>query len=288
MKVGLFASCAIALSLAPLTVPAQGVVLSATEARPLPSRVVGHDYQIFVAKPDGYDTATARYPVLYMLDAYDQFALVTQLYRILRLSGQVPPLLLIGISYPGTFADYIRWRALDFTPTKLSVDSVRRLYGAGMAGFTPASGGMDAFLRSLQTELIPFVEQNYKANPNDRAILGMSYGGLLTASLVARSPQLFQRVLVGSPALWWDDYVFFKTAPPDLASLQSPMRVLLTVGADETSDMLTAYDRFRSYLEALAARTPGFTVTAVKFPGESHMTVQGTMYSRALRALYSK
>lgn len=279
--------CGIA-ALQPIAAQTPGVVLAGSEVRKLASPIVGHDFEIFVAKPDGYDDGSARYPTLYVLGAYDQFAAITQLYRILQLGNHVPPLLLVGISYPGTFTDYIQKRALDFTPTRLSPDSVRHLYGSAMAGFTPASGGADVFLRSLRTELIPYVEQNYRTIPGDRGILGMSYGGLFTATLLTQAPELFQRILIGSPALWWDDYAFFKRAPATMPAPSSPTRVVLTVGADETPGMLTAYDRLRTYLETSAPQTPSLAFAAMKFPGESHMTVQGTMYSRALRMLYAK
>src|SRR6185295_6548997 len=42
---------------------------------------------------------------------------------------------------------------------------------------TPGGGGQAAFLQFIRTELVPFVDATYPANPQRRFLLGHSHGG---------------------------------------------------------------------------------------------------------------
>jgi uncharacterized protein len=220
--------------------------------------------------------------VVYLLDAYNQFGMVLQIYRILRLSGDVPPLVLVGISYDGGWDDYIRIRARDFTPSPLSPTEVADRYGRGLASYTPESGRASDFLELLATEIIPFVERRYPGQPADRTLLGYSYGGLFAAHVLLTRPELFNRYLMGSPAAWWHDDEVLALPDPEASSVRPGTRVFATVGSDETELMVGAWRRLVERLDGGS----GVEVAAMEFPGEHHMSVQGAMYSRALRTLF--
>jgi predicted alpha/beta superfamily hydrolase/ketosteroid isomerase-like protein len=254
-----------------------GAVVHTLDVHALP----GVPYQLLVAAPADAGPRE-RVPVVYLLDAYNQFGMVLQIYRILRLSGDVPPLVLVGISYDGGWDDYIRIRARDFTPSPLSPTEVADRYGRGLASYTPESGRASDFLELLATEIIPFVERRYPGQSADRTLLGYSYGGLFAAHVLLTRPELFNRYLMGSPAVWWHNDEVLALPDPEASSVRPGTRVFATVGSDETELMMGAWRRLVERLDGLS----GVEVAAMEFPGEHHMSVHGAMYSRALRTLF--
>ncbi|MCA9712863.1 MAG: alpha/beta hydrolase, partial [Myxococcales bacterium] len=66
-------------------------------------------------------------------------------------------------------------------------------------------GGADAFLDFIATELQPLVEANYPADPDDATIVGASLGGTFATYALFERPELFERYVIVSPGLNWDD-----------------------------------------------------------------------------------
>ena len=270
------------------------VALAYTESRVLRSTVIpGREFLLYVADPTaGGDAqisidkpASGKLPTLYFLDAYNQFGLVLQTYRLLRAFGDIPPLLIVGISYRGTGADFIRNRAMDFLPTTLTPEQIEKKYGKTMAGLLPASGGAATFLTSLSDEIIPFVEREYPANPNDRAIFGLSAGGAFSAYVLFTRPTLFQRYLIGSSAVWWDDFAILRDEERYAASHRDlPAKVVATVGTDEGTLIVGGWEKLRDRLAARAYKD--LTFTPILFDDATHVSVVGRTYSVALRRLY--
>ncbi|MFN2364612.1 MAG: alpha/beta hydrolase, partial [Halarsenatibacteraceae bacterium] len=62
----------------------------------------------------------------------------------------------------------------------------------------------------LVQELMPFIAQNYriKEGPENTALMGSSMGGLVTFNIGLRRKDLFSKLAVMSPSLWWG-----KTSP---------------------------------------------------------------------------
>jgi uncharacterized protein len=71
------------------------------------------------------------------------------------------------------------------------------------------SGGADKFLRVVKEEIIPFVDHSYRTN-QDRALAGHSFGGLFCAYVLFHHPDFFNRYLISSPSLDWDDDEIFR------------------------------------------------------------------------------
>lgn len=254
-----------------------------TEARSLTSSAVsGYEYGLWVALPQGYATVSERYPVLYVLDATNQFAMVVQTYRLLRAFNEVPPLLLVGIAH---IDDFIRDRARDFMPTKLSQEEVRGRYGAEMAGYVPTSGGAAAFLTFLRDEAIPFIEAEYRVDSSSRGLFGHSAGGLFALYALFNGPSLFDRYLVASSAVWWDDFAVLRDEVRYASEHEElPVRILATVGSDEGDLIVGGWERLRDRMQTRAYR--GLHFSALMMEGESHVSIPPRTYSRALRVLF--
>ena len=95
----------------------------------LHSPQTGTDYSIFVAAP-----APARepgpWPAIAFMDGDDQFKYAVAAYRAARDTGEVPPLLLVGVGYGASYTKPGNRRLRDYTPTAIATE--------------PASGGADA------------------------------------------------------------------------------------------------------------------------------------------------
>ena len=122
------------------------------------------------------------------------------------------------------------------------------------------TGGAAQFAVFLEEELIPYIESKYPADPSRRCFAGYSLGGLLGVHLLTANPQLFQNYLLGSPSLWYNHYYLgpeLEKMPPD--RLRAIKRVYLSVGEEESWEMLKGFDILRS-----ALREKGFTDSRAK------------------------
>ncbi|HWY10025.1 MAG TPA: alpha/beta hydrolase-fold protein [Bacteroidia bacterium] len=142
--------------------------------------------------PEGYkQDDTTKYSVIYLLDggADEDFIHVVGLVQFNNFEwiNRVPKSIVVGI------ANTDRKRDLTY-PTTIAED--KKLY--------PTTGGSDKFISFLEKELQPFIEKKYKAN-SSKTIIGQSLGGLLATEILFKKPALFNKYIIISPSLWWDN-----------------------------------------------------------------------------------
>jgi uncharacterized protein len=256
--------------------PADGtsppLVMPNTEVHRL-TAASGRSYLLLVQLPESYASGDSlSYPVLYLTDAEAELiGMYTGIVSALRVAQRVPELIMVGIA-DGDLSDHFRLRRLDYTP------SVR----------PPAnrpSGGAGAFLEFLREEAIPFIEARYRADPGDRGIWGHSWGGLFAASALLDSPSTFQRYLMSSPDLAWDDGILVREAAR-FASAAGPIRarVYSAYGAEEPESDIAAWTEFFAALES--SGHPGLSTRVVLVPDTDHMTIWPTAFVRGMAYLY--
>lgn len=142
--------------------------------------------------PEGYDqNATVKYPVIYLLDgsANEDFIHISGLvqFNSFEWVNQVPKSIVVGIATVD--------RRRDFTfPTTIKED--QKAY--------PTSGKSDRFISFIEKELQPFIDSKYKTN-NDKTLIGQSLGGLFATEVLLKKPTLFNKYMIISPSLWWDN-----------------------------------------------------------------------------------
>lgn len=155
------------------------------------------DRDVLVWLPPGYASDPNRlYPVLYMHDGQNLFDPETAFQRgehwrvgetaaALITAGQLDPLIIVGIYNTG------EERLHEYTPTK----DLR--LGGGLA---------DAYGRLIVDELKPLIDRTYRTRPDadHTGLGGSSLGGLVTLHLGFAHPQVFSRLAVLSPSVWWD------------------------------------------------------------------------------------
>lgn len=177
------------------------VTLPGTEVRLLPSEAVdGVTYKLYISLPTGYADSTERYATLYLLDADYSFAIARNVVEHLSDRSDMPPMVIVGIAYDGPLR-YRENRTRDYTPTFVPDGG----YGPE---YQRVSGGSPDFRDFLETELIPFIEREYRVG-DERTLVGHSYGGLFGTWVAFTRPDLFSSYLLVSPSLWYDDRMVF-------------------------------------------------------------------------------
>ena len=172
------------------TQPPVPFIIGVTES--FHSTVLGEDRLVHIHLPPGYAADTAvHYPVIYLLDgsADEDFLHVVGGLQFASFPWVkwMPPSIVVGIANVDRMHNFTH-------PTSIA---------AAMEQF-PTSGGSAAFQQFLSSELVPFVEANYRVS-GDRTLIGQSLGGLLATEVLLRMPYLFSHYLIISPSLWWDN-----------------------------------------------------------------------------------
>ena len=63
------------------------------------SNINNTDYELQIALPSRYSESKKHYPVVYLLDANNDFPLVTSISRRLYQEDNLDPIIIVGISY---------------------------------------------------------------------------------------------------------------------------------------------------------------------------------------------
>jgi uncharacterized protein len=259
------------------------VSLYNTEYREFTSKVTGRSYAVFVALPDSYNTdASRRYPVLYTSDAHVGFPLVTYIYRLMRLTNDVPEMIIVGIAGK----DLQAWNAERIREMSPTTSPSRQAELAKSLGVEVHAGEGAAFLRVFTDELIPDVERRYRAGA-ERLYSGHSFGALFGAYALFQSPTTFPKMILVSPSLSWDEGVVFRQEEQFAAS-KRPMRadVFVAVGGLESASMRENTNRFVSVLAQ--RKYNGLTLHSITFENETHTSVFPGAFARGLRTLFPR
>jgi uncharacterized protein len=232
----------------------------------------GRIYKLYVNLPENYaSSGSTMYPVLYLTDAeLEVMGIYTGIGYFLRLTGRIRDVILVGIA-DGSIPVHQGLRRLDYTPTKMPPDST--------------SGGADEFLTFMRDVAIPLIEDRYRADPDDRGLLGYSFGGLLGAHALLNRPGMFHRFLLTSPSVQWDDLLLVKQAATHGATHDDlPARAYTAFGADERPESIEAW---RAFIAELAAPAyPSLFLFSEIVPSADHTTVMPVAFLRGMVTLY--
>ncbi len=179
---------------------------------------------VLVCLPEAYAAEPQRrFPVFYLHDGQNLFDGRTSYVAgrtweaqatadRLAAAGGIEPVILVGVANTG-----LR-RMAEYTPTR----------DAQMGGGEGRSYG-----RLLIEELKPFIDRNYRTEtgPARTGLGGSSLGGLISLFLGLECPQVFGKLAVMSPSIWWDHrsiLSFVNQAHP-----RPPVRIWLDMGTAE-------------------------------------------------------
>ncbi|WP_321488567.1 alpha/beta hydrolase-fold protein [uncultured Hyphomonas sp.] len=249
--------------------PSAAYVMERTEVRDIVS-ATGGAYRIFIQTPEG-PAPEAGYPVLYILDGEDNFAVAaatTDRYAKYARDHGFEAGLIVGIGY----AEESR-RSLDYTPeTDLTADARGR-----------PVGGAGAFREFIVSDLRPAIEADFPVDTSRQSLFGHSYGGLFVLDTFFADPSLFQTYVAASPSIWFGTRAVLRNEAElsgKLAGL-SPRTLVLTAGdgEDRIPPALagSGVGSLRAEAEALASRLTGIEGLKVH-----HRTLTGETHGSAL------
>ena len=164
----------------------------------LSSKLTGRIYRIQVMAV-GDAPATGYMPV-YVLDGDMMFptaATAAYTYYHHAKDNGAQPLLIVGIGYDNGKLLDIPMRSLDYTPP---MDARGKISDS-----QPKRGEADAFLRMIQSELKPLLQQQYRLQADKATIIGHSYGGVLALYALMQHPNDFSHYVISSPSMWWNE-----------------------------------------------------------------------------------
>ena len=270
----LLVALAVALSAAPAVAADQAPsypphTIPGSELRVLPVNAAGRHYQLSVGLPASYAKETGRrYPVVYVTDGYWDFEKLDAIRGALVFDKVTPEFIIVGLGYAGENLDYGTLRGWELSPVRL--------------GNNPETGHAAEFLATIESEIIPFVEREYRADPAHRVLGGASLGGLFTLYAMYARPALFSAWVAVTPAVALNDgWLFGYEQTFAQAGGQLRGRLFVSMGENESPGYLSAILRYNSRLAA--RRYPDLAYQFRIIDGERHAGMQLESYTRGLR-----
>jgi predicted alpha/beta superfamily hydrolase len=188
------------------------------------SRLIDEKHDFIVYVPQAFNDDPNRFfPVLYLHDGQNLFDPETSFIKgnywrvgetadALIASGEVEPLVIVGIYNAGAK------RIDEYTPLE-----DKRLGG----------GKADAYGQMVVDELRAFIAHHYRtlAGAENCGMGGSSLGGLVTLYLGMRYPDVFGKLAVLSPSVWWRDRVILRFV--EQLRGKTGQRIWLDIGTNE-------------------------------------------------------
>jgi len=190
------------------------------------SRFLPNERDITVWLPPGYDAEPERaYPLLILHDGQNLFDSETafvrgRTWRVAEhaeaaiAAGEVEPLIIAGVANAGPH------RLAEYTPSR-----DWRLGGGDAARYADL----------LTRELLPFLHARYRlrSGPEHTGVGGSSLGGLVSLWLGLCHPDIFGRLAVLSPSVWWNHRWILNCLNDAAARMDGRPRLWLDVGDAE-------------------------------------------------------
>ena len=188
------------------------------------SQLIDETFTFIVYVPQVFlDDRHRFFPVLFLHDGQNLFDPGTSFIKgnywrvgetadALTASGEIEPLVIVGIYNNG------EKRIGDYTPVE-----DRRLGG----------GKADAYGQMIVEEMRPFIGREYRtlAGAENCGMGGSSLGGLVTIYLGMRYPEVFGKLAVLSPSVWWRDRMILKYV--ERLPHKTGQRIWLDIGTRE-------------------------------------------------------
>jgi len=159
---------------------ADGDEISIGKYKIIESKILNESRTLLIHLPENYDKSENEYPVLYMLygnHTTTYFAETVSILDTYGSSGDIPPMILVGITNTDRYRDLI----------PLNRDGSKT--------------GIDDFINFFKTELIPYIDNNYRTK-NYRTLLGPQVGANFAMYSMFKDPSLFNAYVITNPYRW--------------------------------------------------------------------------------------
>jgi enterochelin esterase-like enzyme len=230
--------------------------------RGFPSNYLPENRDLIVYLPPGYgDEAERSYPVLYLQDGQNLFDGRTSFIKgrtwevreqadAAIEAGEVEPLVIVGIYNTGD--------------RRLAEYTFQRDWQMG-------GGEADEYGLMLTRELMPWIASQYRVRQEREAtgVGGSSLGGLVSLFLGLRHAEVFGKLAVLSPSVWWNHKSILGYLNERAPQVWERPRVWLDVGDKEGQRALKDAEQLNRRLKANGWR-PGETLHFEKVHGGTH------------------
>jgi hypothetical protein len=245
-----------------------------SQLRVLPRNAAGRQYQLYISLPRNYakDTST-HYPVVFVTDGYWDFVRLDTAKSGLIHDKYVPEFIIVGLGYPGENLNYSELRKWELSPVSLDGDSKNTGHAAD-------------FLRTLETDIIPYIDREFRTDPAHRVLAGASLGGLFTLYSMYTKPELFSGYIAVTPAvivandwLLGDEDAFVK------AGHSAKGRLFVSVGSNESPNFVASIFRYNQRVSS--RKHPELVYEFRIIDGFRHGGMQLESYVRGLAFVFA-
>lgn len=234
------------------------------------SKEVGRSFHIYTKLPEGYDAAAdIEYPTIYLLDGGNLFPMLATYYGYLNHGEEIPDAIIVGISYGSDMVAGGNYRSTDYT-----AKSEERGY----------YGGAGVFQSFLSEELLPYVEQNYRANPDRRIVFGQSIGGQFVLYTALTKPKLFWGHIASNPALHRNLSFFLQSHSSAEASVATSK---VFVGSGTKDDPRYRIPAIKWIEHWTKKSNKPWALEAMDLMGHSHMSAPPATFRRGMMWLFA-
>jgi len=188
------------------------------------SEILPDDRAVSVYLPPQYlEQGDRRFPVFYLQDGQNLFDGRTSYIAgktwnanttadWLAENGEIEPVILVGVANTG-----LR-RMAEYTPTR---------------DYRMGGGEGRSYGRLLIEELKPLIDRSYRTLPDaeNTGLGGSSLGGLVSLYLGFAHPEVFGKIAVMSPSLWWDHRSILNAI--EQQAVKPELRIWLDMGTAE-------------------------------------------------------
>jgi len=192
------------------------------------------EYELYIQLPRSYSkTNDVKYPVVYITDAKALFRMVS------ASTGQLMRnVILVGISYEIGLGRH-ESRGRDYTPVEIKDWT-----------WSEQTGKASNHLTFIRNDVIKYVENNYRADPDKRTYFAYSLSGLFGAYALLAQPDTFKNYILGSPSInFVEKYMFQLESNTAQKRKDLNANVFLSVGALE-EDYMGPVEKFASKLKS--------------------------------------
>lgn len=206
------------------------------------SELYGESRKLYLSLPMDYKDTEKNYPVLYVLfPESNYFRAKSAAWKVEGKNG-IPEFIVVGISNKDSWNEIF--------PFKITT--------------RPTSGGADKFLKSIRTEVIPFIESNYRAD-SLRILTGFSNSAMFACHLMVKEPDLFKSYILSSPMLSWGDNYVLNETTEFLTNIQSFDKILYVIyGGLDYRNVLKSMPSFEALLKEKSPEDLKWKVDAIE------------------------
>ena len=195
------------------------------------SKTLENSRNVLVYLPPNYRrTRTRRYPVLYLQDGQNVFDAATafggtewsvdETAERLVEQNLIEPVIIVAVANTGED------RIHEYAPTRGRLQKGKR---------KRSKGRLRQYGSFLINELKPFIDARYRTltDAESTGLGGSSLGGLATLALGLWFPDVFRRLAVMSPSIWWDDCTIYNMVEKLDPETRPPLKIWLDTGTRE-------------------------------------------------------